>query len=294
MQLGGSARVEDTKPSAACNADCCFTGAHVASIQSVSSPYDDFRRVMNNVFFPPNPTQNSGILKDFSRSRGVLPSQDVDLLNSNNFNSTHGVLPSHSVGNPGILNNQINNNSSVRNNINSFDGSYLPRAHNQLPMSSQPLSHSHSHTAQQGLYPGFLHGKTFTFPNFWRHNPKLWLDCLKRKFIVKYVEHSKAKFNRFCDGLSNERDKTPSEFLDYLASARGTLFDRNAILCLWSMKLPAEIAVHLDSVVTVENENHNVARADEIFHHLNNGDRQMNFINKIDTQKPDSSRAFKK
>ncbi|KAL7292313.1 hypothetical protein TKK_0013918 [Trichogramma kaykai] len=97
MQLGGSARVEDTKPSAACNADCCFTGAHVASIQSVSSPYDDFRRVMNNVFFPPNPTQNSGILKDFSRSRGVLPSQDVDLLNSNNFNSTHGVLPSHSA-----------------------------------------------------------------------------------------------------------------------------------------------------------------------------------------------------
>uniref|UniRef100_A0ABD2WAF4 DUF7041 domain-containing protein n=1 Tax=Trichogramma kaykai TaxID=54128 RepID=A0ABD2WAF4_9HYME len=105
-------------------------------------------------------------------------------------------------------------------------------------------------------------------------------ESLKNILVRKYIEHPKALMNRFDETLAGSvSSKRLSEFLDALCGAGSSFLDRNAILQFWKLKLPPQIAVHLGSVVNVENERSVVARADEVFYQLHSSNRM---IHKID------------
>uniref|UniRef100_A0ABD2WXH3 Uncharacterized protein n=1 Tax=Trichogramma kaykai TaxID=54128 RepID=A0ABD2WXH3_9HYME len=84
----------------------------------------------------------------------------------------------------------------------------------------------------------------------------------------------------FRSGLTGCNNRLPSDYLDYLVGAGGHFLDRNLILQLWSLNLPAYISVHLDTIINEDNEQHNVTRANEIYHLTK--DRDNLSINKID------------
>ncbi|CAB0045234.1 unnamed protein product, partial [Trichogramma brassicae] len=160
--------------------------------------------------------------------------------------------------------------------------------------------------------------KSFSFVNFWRHHPELWLETIEQKFAAcgifldndrymhtlaalgtdviaelgdsmrglpmsnKYPALKALLRRKFRDGSVSARNRLPSDYLDYLVGSGDNLFNRDSILRWWSLTLPPHIAVHLDAEVTVANELDNVRRADEIYYRLQGTDKAFPSVHKID------------
>ncbi|KAL7304822.1 hypothetical protein TKK_0003045 [Trichogramma kaykai] len=78
--------------------------------------------------------------------------------------------------------------------------------------------------------------------------------ALKKALLLKYAVHDKVQLGRFLEALDKAKHKLPSEFLDILAGVGSRFLDRSSILKWWSLRLPPQISIHLDSHVDSGNE----------------------------------------
>uniref|UniRef100_A0ABD2XQN7 DUF7041 domain-containing protein n=1 Tax=Trichogramma kaykai TaxID=54128 RepID=A0ABD2XQN7_9HYME len=78
--------------------------------------------------------------------------------------------------------------------------------------------------------------------------------ALKKALLLKYAVHDKVQLGRFLEALDKAKHKLPSEFLDILAGVGSRFLDRSSILKWWSLRLPPQISIHLDSHVDSDSQ----------------------------------------
>ena len=88
-------------------------------------------------------------------------------------------------------------------------------------------------------------------------------ETLKKSLLSKFVIGNREKLNKFFSNVDIGHKK-PSEFLQFLFANGGSILDREAILKIWSERLPAHISLHLTDEICSANEQKLKDRADEV------------------------------